>query len=120
MADEQEMLRRRYVNTQKEIRRIEGIVEQQRRWGQEHNFITAASKQKQADKLRATLVAPERNTDSIHFRFHADAVSGNDVVVAKGLAKRFDKSVFRNADMLIKKANVYSCLGRTAVAKQRC
>ena len=44
MADEQEMLRRRYVNTQKEIRRIEGIVEQQRRWGQEHNFITAASK----------------------------------------------------------------------------
>ena len=86
MADEQEMLRRRYVNTQKEIRRIEGIVEQQRRWGQEHNFITAASKQKQADKLRATLVAPERNTDSIHFRFHADAVSGNDVVVAKGLA----------------------------------
>ncbi len=56
MADEQEMLRRRYVNTQKEIRRIEGIVEQQRRWGQEHNFVTAASKQKQADRLFAQAI----------------------------------------------------------------
>lgn len=117
MADEQEMLRRRYINTQKEIRRIEGIVEQQRRWGQEHNFITAASKQKQADKLRATLVAPERDTDSIHFRFHADAVSGNDVVVAKGLAKRFDKSVFSGADMLIKKGERVFLLGPNGCGK---
>ncbi len=92
-------------------------MEQQRRWGQEHNFITAASKQKQADKLRATLVAPERNTDSIHFRFHADAVSGNDVVVAKGLAKRFDKSVFRNADMLIKKGERVFLLGPNGCGK---
>lgn len=117
MADEQEMLRRRYVNTQKEIRRIEGIVEQQRRWGQEHNFITAASKQKQADKLRQTLVAPERDTDSIHFHFHADAVSGNDVVIAKGLAKSFDKSVFRNADMLIKKGERAFLLGPNGCGK---
>ncbi|MBQ9949441.1 MAG: ABC-F family ATP-binding cassette domain-containing protein, partial [Clostridia bacterium] len=36
---------RKYRRTQKEIRRIEGIVEQQKRWGKEHNFITAASKQ---------------------------------------------------------------------------
>ena len=117
MADEQEMLRRRYVNTQKEIRRIEGIVEQQRRWGQEHNFVTAASKQKQADRLRATLVKPERDTDSIHFRFHADAVSGNEVVIAKGLAKRFDKSVFKNVDLLIKKGERVFLLGPNGCGK---
>ncbi|MBE5785164.1 MAG: ABC-F family ATP-binding cassette domain-containing protein [Clostridiales bacterium] len=117
MADEQEMLRRRYLNTQKEIRRIEGIVEQQRRWGQEHNFITAASKQKQADRLRATLVAPEKDTSSIRFRFHADEVGGNDVLVAEGLKKTYEKPIFRDADLHIRKGERVFLLGPNGCGK---
>ena len=45
-AEAREAQQRVYDRTVKEINRIEGIVEQQKRWGQEHNFITAASKQK--------------------------------------------------------------------------
>ena len=117
MSTRNEILRRHYANQKKEIHRLEGVVEQQRRWGQEHNFVTAASKQKQADRLRATLVKPERDTDSIHFRFHADAVSGNEVVIAKGLAKRFDKSVFKNVDLLIKKGERVFLLGPNGCGK---
>lgn len=117
MEDEQEALRRKYVRTQREIKRIERIVEQQRRWGQEHNFITAASKQKQADKLRTTLVSPERDTSSIHFRFRADAVSGNDVIIAEGLSKSYDKSVFKNVDLLVKKGERVFLLGPNGCGK---
>ena len=113
-----ELEMRQYLRTKKEIKRIEGIVEQQRRWGQERNFITAASKQKQADRLKATLVEPERDSASIHFHFEAKEVGGNDVLAAKKLAKSFDGNlVFRNVDMLIKKGEKVFLLGDNGCGK---
>ncbi|MBR0135301.1 MAG: ABC-F family ATP-binding cassette domain-containing protein, partial [Clostridia bacterium] len=113
-----ELEMRQYLRKKKEIKRIEGIVEQQRRWGQAHNFITAASKQKQADRIKETLVEPERDSASIHFHFNAKEVSGNDVLVAKGLAKAFDgKPVFKDVDMLIKKGEKIFLLGDNGCGK---
>ena len=117
MADEQEMLRRKYLNTQKEIRRIESIIEQQRRWGQERNFITAASKQKQVERLRATLVAPERDTEGIRFRFHADEVGGNDVLIAEGLSKAYETPLFHGVDLHVRKGERVFLLGPNGCGK---
>ena len=117
MADEQEMLRRKYLNTQKEIRRIESIIEQQRRWGQERNFITAASKQKQVERLRATLVAPGRDTEGIRFRFHADEVGGNDVLIAEGLSKAYETPLFRGVDLHVRKGERVFLLGPNGCGK---
>ncbi len=50
-----------YESTQREIQRIEGIIEQQRRWNQERNYVTIASKQKQIDRLAATLEKPPKS-----------------------------------------------------------
>ena len=52
-------MQRVYDSTQKEIARLEGIIEQQRRWNQERNYVTIASKQKSIDRLKATLERPE-------------------------------------------------------------
>ena len=61
-ADRNEILRRHYENQKKEIRRLEGVIEQQRRWNQAHNYVTIASKQKQIDRLKAALTPPEADT----------------------------------------------------------
>ena len=109
---------RRYLRTKKEISRIEGMVEQQRRWGQKHNFITAAHKQKAADRLKETLVEPERESASIRFRFTAKEGGGNEAAVAKGLSKSFDgHEVFRGVDMLVHKGEKVFILGDNGCGK---
>ena len=113
-----ELEMRRYLRARKEISRIEGMVEQQRRWGQQHNFVTAAHKQKAADRIKETLVEPERDPDSIHFSFTAKEGGGNDVVVCRGLAKSFNgRQVFSNVDMLVKKGEKVFILGDNGCGK---
>ena len=71
-------MQRVYDNTQREIKRIEGIIEQQKRFNQERNYVTIASKQKSIDRLQATLEKPEDDPDTIKFQFKASQRGGND------------------------------------------
>ena len=117
-AEAREVQQRVYDRTVKEINRIEGIVEQQKRWGQEHNFITAASKQKQADRLKETLEKPEDLPEAIKFTFRAKEGGANDVLIAKGLSKSFDgTAVFTNAELDIKKNTTTFILGENGCGK---
>lgn len=117
-AEAREAQQRVYDRTVKEINRIEGIVEQQKRWGQEHNFITAASKQKQADRLKETLEKPEDLPEAIKFTFRAKEGGANDVLIAKGLSKSFDgTAVFTNAELDIKKNTTTFILGENGSGK---
>ena len=117
-AEAREAQQRVYDRTVKEINRIEGIVEQQKRWGQEHNFITAASKQKQADRLKETLEKPEDLPEAIKFTFRAKEGGANDVLIAKGLSNSFDgTAVFTNAELDIKKNTTTFILGENGCGK---
>ena len=88
-AEHRLAMQRVYESTQKEITRIEGIIEQQRRWNQERNYVTIASKQKQIDRLEATLEKPETEPESIRFQFKASRRGGNDVLTAQDLSLSF-------------------------------
>ena len=117
-SEAREAQQRVYDRTVKEINRIEGIVEQQKRWGQEHNFITAASKQKQAGRLKETLEKPEDLPEAIKFTFRAKEGGANDVLIAKGLSKSFDgTAVFTNAELDIKKNTTTFILGENGCGK---
>ncbi|MEE0858898.1 MAG: ABC-F family ATP-binding cassette domain-containing protein [Acutalibacteraceae bacterium] len=112
-------MRNKYENDLKEIKRIEGIVEQQRRWGQKHNFITAESKQKQADRLRSELVEPDDGElENIRFRFEPKRVSGNDVLKTENLSKSFgEKKLFSNVNLDIKRKERVFILGANGCGK---
>jgi ATP-binding cassette subfamily F protein 3 len=110
--------RRKYDNTQKEIARIEGIVEQQRRWNRERNIRTAESKLKSIERLKSTLEKPEEEEDSIRFRFGTERRSGNDVLSVKDLALSFDgREIFRNVDMEIHRGERIFLIGPNGCGK---
>lgn len=115
---QQEIIAQQYDNQMKEIKRIEGIVEQQRRWGQAHNFVTAASKQKQADRLKAELEVPEKELESVSFQFAPRLESGNDVLICENLSKSFgEKKLFENVNIHIKKGERVFILGENGCGK---
>ena len=113
-----ESLKNKYEHDLKEIKRIEGIVEQQKRWGQAHNFITAASKQKEADRIKDQLVAPESELETMRMHFEPRCESGNDVLICKNLAKAFDdKQLFKNVDIHIRKGERVFIIGGNGCGK---
>lgn len=116
--NEREAALRRYQRTMKEIKRIEGIIVQQRRWNQERNYVTIASKEKQIDRLKETLVVPEKDPAQIHFHFRGPEPSGNEIISVKGLKKSFNgRTVFGNASFLIWKGQTVCLIGANGCGK---
>lgn len=115
---EQEAIRRKYENDMREIHRIEGIVEQQRRWNREKNIITAESKLKEIDRIKARLVVPDGELETMKMTFSPNSPGGNDVLICRGLKKSFASNhLFSNLDMHIKKGERVFILGENGCGK---
>ncbi|MEN6339928.1 MAG: ATP-binding cassette domain-containing protein, partial [Clostridiaceae bacterium] len=116
--DEREFAMRKYKNSLREIKRIEGIIEQQRRWNQARNFVTIASKQKQIERIKSALVKPEEAPQAIHFKLRADALTANEVVVCRGLSMSYGgQTLFRNLDLLVRRDERVCLLGANGCGK---
>ena len=111
-------MQRKYENTMAEIKRIEGIIEQQKRWNRERNIRTAEHKQKSIDRLEETLEKPEEDTSKIRFRFTAERKSGNDVLKVTGLEKKYEgKHLFEDVSFEIKRGERVFLLGPNGCGK---
>lgn len=107
-----------YENTMKEVHRIEGIIEQQKRFNQERNYITIASKQKSIDRLLNGLEEPEKEQKGIRFSFSTDSVSGNDVLICSEIEKNFEtKKLFKNVSLTVKRQERIFIVGENGSGK---
>lgn len=109
---------KKYENTMKEIKRIEGIVEQQRRWNRERNIKTAENKLKMIERMEKTLEVPPEEAESIRFEFTADKSGGNDVIIAENIKMGFDgKTIFENVNLHIRRGERIFLLGPNGSGK---
>ncbi len=110
--------RRAYENQLAEIKRIEGIIEQQRSFARERNFITAESKRKMLEKKKAELIVPDPPLSKMRMKFTPVCETGNDVLNVSGLSKSFGlKRLFANADMEVFKDERVFVLGTNGCGK---
>ncbi len=110
--------RRHYENLCEEIKRIEGIIEQQRSFARERNFITAESKRKMLERKKAELVVPDPPLSQMRIKFTPVSETGNDVLNVSGLSKSFgSKRLFANADMQVFKNERVFVLGTNGCGK---
>ena len=108
---------RNYENTTREIKRLEGIIEQQRRWNREKNIKTAESKQKVIDKLEETLVKPEKTLSEMAFSFKALGGGGEETLSCAGISKSYDSLIMDNVDFFVKKGDRVFLLGKNGCGK---
>lgn len=116
--DAREAAERRYYNQLREIRRIQGIIEQQRRWNQARNYVTIASKEKQLARIREEMVKPADDPATIRFSFHAVPPAGNDVLIVRALEKRFgERTLFSGLEMHLQRGEHVCLLGANGCGK---
>ena len=109
---------KQYENTIREIKRIEGIIAQQRQWNREKNIKTAESKQKQVDRLTATLDKPDKELEEIRFQFKIKKESGGDVLTVRELSKSFPgRTLYEHVDLDIKKRERVFLIGGNGCGK---
>ena len=113
-ADEE----KQYREDIKEIKRIEGIIETQKRFNRERNIRMAESRQKVLDKKTAALKTPEKEQSKAKFDFSKATRTGKDVLKIEGLAKAFgEKMVFENFNLDIKRGETVFLLGANGAGK---
>ncbi|MFR7477593.1 MAG: ABC-F family ATP-binding cassette domain-containing protein [Acutalibacteraceae bacterium] len=107
-----------YENTTREIKRLQSMIEQQKRFNQERNYKTIASKMKVIERLQKNLVRPASAPDTIHFSFGASQRGGNDVLMADDLALSFDKKpLFSHVNLFISRQERVFLLGPNGCGK---
>ena len=107
-----------YDNTMKEINRLEGIIEQQRRWNREKNIRTAESKQKVIDRLSENLKKPENLPAAMSFGLDVKNQSGEDVLMVDNISLGFGKEpLFENVSMEVHRGEKIFILGPNGCGK---
>lgn len=109
---------REYENKMREIHRLQGIVEQQRRWNREKNIKTAESKLKQIERIEKTLVTPENEQHRVNFSFPCAGRCGETVLSVVEDSCLFDSGpLYQNVSFTVRRGERVFLVGPNGVGK---
>ena len=110
--------RREYEKAQIEIKRIEKMIEQQKQFNQERNYITIASKEKQIERIKAQMPELPPKEKTVNLRFSECVRAGDEVFVAEKLRKAYDgKTLFKDVGIKIFRGEKVFILGPNGCGK---
>lgn len=111
-------LKKKYAEDMEEIKRIEAIIEQQKRFNQEHNYVTIKSKLHQIERIKATLVPPPPERKRVKFAFPCTSAHGTDVVTARDVSfEAGEKTLFSGLGFEIKYGDRVFLMGPNGCGK---
>lgn len=110
--------RREYEKAQIEIKRIEKMIEQQKQFNQERNYITIASKEKQIERIRESMPELPPKEKTVKLRFSECARAGDEVLIAENLSKSYDgKALFKGVGIKMYRGEKVFILGPNGCGK---
>lgn len=110
--------RREYEKAQLEIKRIEKMIEQQKQFNQERNYITIASKEKQIERIKATMPELPPKEKTVKLRFSECVRAGDEVLIAENLGKSYDgKPLFSGVSIKMYRGEKVFILGPNGCGK---
>lgn len=111
-----EQLLKEYENQQKEIARQEAIIARYRQYNREKSIKQAESREKLLEKMEK-IDKPEALPQKAHFKFEPKFRSGNDVLKLENVSKAFNRPLFSNLHLEIKRGDKVALLGPNGIGK---
>ncbi|OGO93247.1 MAG: hypothetical protein A2Y17_02675 [Clostridiales bacterium GWF2_38_85] len=109
--------KKHYMLQQREIKRLEDFITNQRKWNRERNIIAAESRMKvieRMDKLDKPQAAPK----TVSFKFSKPEIHSKDVLTVSRLSKSFpDKQLFSNISFIMNTNDRLFIIGKNGCGK---
>ena len=115
--EQREIYQKHYELQQREVVRMENMIEQYKRWNREKSIIAAESKQKVLDKIER-IDKPSHLPDKIQISFSSRISSGKEVLTAENVSKHYTGNyLFKNINFNIKRSERIFLLGSNGCGK---
>ncbi len=111
-----DMIEKQYNLQQREIKRLQGIIDTFKSYNREKSLKQARSREKQLNKIK--LVTSPFRSENIRMTFEIDRESGNDVLFVDEISKTFgSRKLFEDFSMHVVKGDRIAIIGENGCGK---